>query len=104
MERFATKSLQLSLQLFDQLSKVCIVGINFERSAKFFQGFLDHSFSQINPPQIDVRKVTRLIALGGLSALQPRNRVVEPLLLHEIDANVVIRVAELGVQTNGNFA
>ena len=81
-----------------------IVGIDFQRAAEFLQRLLNHSFVEIDPPQINIRKVARLVARRRFGTLQPGNGVVEALLLHKVDADVIVGVAEFGVELDGDLA
>ncbi len=48
--------------------------------------------------------MARLIAFGVFRPLEPGNGVVEFLLLHQVDADVVVGVAEFGVDLDGDLA
>src|SRR5437867_6223523 len=52
---------------------------------------------EIDPAEVHVRELARLVPCRLLGPLQPRNRLVELALLHQVDADVVIRVAEVGI-------
>ena len=47
--------------------------------------------------------MTRIITGRRFSPFQPRNGVIEALLLHEVDTDIVIGIAELGVELNGDL-
>src|SRR5919201_876212 len=50
---------------------------------------------EIDPPEVHVRELPGLVARRLLRPLQPRNRLLELALLHEVDADIVVRVAEV---------
>src|SRR5688572_5562971 len=51
--------------------------------------------------QVQVREMPRLIALRPLGTFQPGNRFVQQPELHHVNANVVVGVAELRINSNG---
>src|SRR2546422_9884083 len=51
-----------------------------------------------------MRKVARLVAFRDQSSSQPSLRLIHLSLLHQIDANVVVGVAELRIQIDRHFA
>src|SRR5690349_19923154 len=95
------KLLQLGLQLLDQLRELLIIRIDLERAVKFFKRFLQHPVGQIDPAQVDVRKMTRLVSFGRFGALEPRNRVIELLLMHQFDTNSSIGIANVTIELYG---
>src|SRR2546425_5356592 len=52
---------------------------------------------EVEPPQVHEGELTRFVAFGLLSLFKPRNRLVQLVLLHQVDPDVVVRVAELGI-------
>src|SRR5215470_1569940 len=59
------------------------------------------SLFEVDPSQIHERKLPRLVPRRLLGALEPGDRLFELPLLHEVDADVVIRIAEVGVDLDG---
>src|SRR5262245_25774263 len=96
--------LQFGIQLFNKLSKLAVVGIDFQRTAKFVEGFLNHAFGQINPAEIDEWEVAWFVTSGRFGLLEPRDSVVKALLLHQIHTDVVIGIAKFGVELDGDLA
>src|SRR2546425_2696276 len=52
---------------------------------------------EVEPPQVHEGELTRFVAFGLVSLFKPRNRLVQLVLLHQVDPDVVVRVAELGI-------
>src|SRR5262249_25525779 len=59
------------------------------------------SLFEVDPSQIHERKLPRLVPRRLLGALEPGDRLFELALLHEVNADVVIRVAEVGIDLDG---
>src|SRR5207249_1761602 len=55
------------------------------------------SLPDVDPSQVQERELSRLVAFGQLSLFKPRDRLVELVLLHQVDPDVVVRIAELGI-------
>src|SRR5437867_705840 len=51
----------------------------------------------VNPSQIHEGELPRFVAFGLLSLFEPRDGFVELVLLHQVDPDVVVRIAELGI-------
>src|SRR5262245_12733084 len=57
-----------------------------------------------SPAQIHVGELPGLVPLGVLGLLEPGDGLVELVLLHQVDADVVIGVAELRIDLDGAVA
>src|SRR5689334_17583546 len=55
------------------------------------------SLPDVDPPQIHEGELPRFVAFGLLGLFQPRDRLVELVLLHQVDPDVVVRIAELSI-------
>src|SRR5262245_29503958 len=80
------------------LSGPLIAGGYADGGLELAQGIPPFALFEVDPAQVHVRELPGLVALGVLGLLQPRNGVVESVLLHEIDADVVVGVAEVGIE------
>src|SRR5437667_11739771 len=52
---------------------------------------------EVNLPQVHEGELPRFVAFGLLGLFKPWDRLVQLVLLHQIDPDVVMRIAELGV-------
>src|SRR5258705_236618 len=59
------------------------------------------SLLYIDPPQVQERELPRFVALGLLGLFEPPDRLVQLVLLHQVDADVVVRIAELSIDLDG---
>ena len=46
----------------------------------------------------------RFVSLGALGFFQPGNRLIQQAKLHQVDPDVIVRVAKIGIDTDGPFA
>src|SRR6266481_737081 len=97
-------SLQLGFQLLDGFGQIRIVWIESQGTAKLFQSLLNHSLGKVNPTQIDIGKMPWLITLSFLCFFQPRHRFIQFLLLHQVDADVIVRITKFRIELNSNLA
>ena len=51
-----------------------------------------------------MRELPRFVALGLHGPAQPRLRLIETVLLHQVDPDVVVGVAEVGIEVDGDLA
>src|SRR2546428_5398880 len=51
----------------------------------------------VNPSQIHEGELPRFVAFGLFSLFEPRDQLVQLVLLHQVDADVVVRIAELSI-------
>src|SRR2546428_1805217 len=51
----------------------------------------------VNPSQIHEGELPRFVAFGLFSLFEPRDQLVQLVLLHQVDPDVVIRIAELSI-------
>ena len=80
-----------------------IIGSMTKGSAKFLQSFSIFFSIQMNPSHVQVGKLSRFVAPGGHCLPQPGFCFVHLAFLHEVDADVVVRIAEVGIQLDGNL-
>src|SRR5213594_5022656 len=52
---------------------------------------------EVEPPQVHEGELTRFVAFGLLSLFEPRDRLVQLVLLHQVYPDVVVRIAELRI-------
>src|SRR5882762_7055712 len=55
------------------------------------------SLLDVDPPQVHEGKLPRFVTFGLLGLFKPRNRLVQLVLLHQVDSDVVVRIAELRI-------
>src|SRR6185437_8545394 len=71
--------------------------LKFERTLELANRLLQHPLGRVQASQVHVWKMTRLIARRLLGLLQPRHRRVELALGDQVGADVVIGIAEAGI-------
>src|SRR5262245_44233758 len=74
-----------------------VVGRQLERTAELVAGARQMALRPVDLPEVTVRIVTRLVARRLDRRLEPGDRLVEPAEPDQIRADVVVRVAEVGV-------
>src|SRR6266567_3524024 len=55
------------------------------------------SLPDVDSPQIQEGELSRFVAFGLLSLFEPCDRLVQLVLLHQVDPDVVVRIAELSI-------
>src|SRR3989449_9912852 len=55
------------------------------------------SLLYVDPPQVHEGKLPRFVAFGLFGLFKPRDRLVQLVLLHQVDSDVVVRIAELSI-------
>ena len=83
-----------------------------ERIARLdFQGLLEtahgiavHLLPEVRAPQIVMRKVARLVAARFRGAFEPGNRFIKAILFDQVGADIVVRIAKIGIDLDGEFA
>src|SRR5437867_7803795 len=68
-----------------------VLGLDVDGRAKLAHGGGDVVSHDVDPTQVDVGIVSRLVAYGPLGALEPRDRFLDPSELDQIRADVVDR-------------
>src|SRR5205807_2547533 len=71
------------------------------RALELAQRLPHPALPQVDSTQVQERELARLVAPGLLGLLEPADRLVELVLLHQVDADVVVGVAEVGVDLDG---
>src|SRR5437899_2963808 len=51
----------------------------------------------VDPPQVHEGKLPRFVAFGLFGLFKPRDRLVQLVLLQQVDSDVVVRIAELRI-------
>src|SRR3989441_9172981 len=85
----------------ERLARLGVVGRHAHRAFEPAQRVRPASELDVDPSQVHVRELPRFVAGGALGLLEPRDRLVELALLHQVDADVVVGVAEVGIDLNG---
>src|SRR6267143_165559 len=55
------------------------------------------SLLDVDPPQVQEGELSRFVAFGLLCLFEPRDRLVQPVLLHQVNSDVVVWIAELSI-------
>src|SRR5438128_11356260 len=64
---------------------------------ELFERFPPAPLPEVNPSQVHEGELPRFVAFGLLGLFQPRDRLVQLVLLHEVDPDVVVGIAELRI-------
>src|SRR6266542_1358991 len=78
-----------------------VLGLEVDGRTELAHGGGDVVLHDVDLTQVDVRIVSRLVAYGLLGALAPRDRFFDPSELDQIRADIVIGVAEVGIDGDG---
>src|SRR5262245_8898199 len=77
--------------------RVGIAGRHAHGALELAQRVPPASLSRVDSPQVHVGELLRLVARRLLGLLEPGDCLVELALLHEVHADVVVRVTEVGI-------
>ena len=55
------------------------------------------SLLYVDPPQVHEGKLPRFVAFGLFGLFKPRDRLVQFVLMHQVDSDVVVWIAELRI-------
>src|SRR3989454_12637861 len=64
---------------------------------ELFERFPPAPLPEVNPSQVHEGELPRFVAFGLLGLFEPRDRLVQLVLLHQVDPDVVVRIAELRI-------
>src|SRR5690349_4922471 len=84
--------------LFDRFENERIVRAKLERGAEMLQGLARHRLGEINARQVQVREVSRIVTLRRDRFLEPRDGGVQLARRDQIRSDIVVRVAEIGIE------
>src|SRR5215211_362550 len=93
-------SVQLGLHTAQGAGGLCEAGLLFERVAVVARGVERAVALLVDAPEVEVREGVRLVARGGERAAEPAHARPEVALRDEVAADVVVGVAEGGVNPN----
>src|SRR5215467_7373604 len=78
--------------------------VDVDCGAELADGRRDVVPDDVDVTEVDVRIVARLVADGPLGPLEPRDRLIEATELDEVRADVVVGIAELGIDRDRAMA
>src|SRR5712691_824377 len=84
-------------QRVERLPRLGIARRQAHRALELAQRVPPAPLTEVDPPEVHVGELARLVARGALGFLEPRDGLIELVLLHQVAADVVIRVAEVGI-------
>ena len=90
--------------MHESVARKSVIGFEFERGLKFFPGTREQTLRKINAAEIVVGEMAGLIARSFEGTFEPGNGFVEAIERDEIGADVVIRIAEIGIDFDGALA
>ena len=94
-------SVEAAAQLVEHPARGGIPGRHACRRFELAQRVPPAALEEIDPSEVHERELARLVAPSALGLLEPRDGLVELALGHEIDPDVVVRVAEVRVKLDG---
>src|SRR5689334_3505191 len=83
-----------------RLGRLGVGGRETHRGLELAERVPPASLLEIDAAEVHERKLSWLVARRLLGALEPRDRLVELALLHQVHADVVVRVAEVGIHVD----
>jgi hypothetical protein len=86
------------------LTRESVLGFDVEGFLKTAHGLAVHFLAQISAAEIVVREMTRFVAWGFDGLLQPGNGFIELAEFNHVGADVVVRIAEVGIELDGALA
>ena len=96
MDRRST-SVQLTAQMMQRLRGMRVARGRLHGALELAKRVPPAPLLEIDTPKVHEGKLARLVACRLLGLLQPEDGLVEPSLLHQVDPDVVVGVAEVGV-------
>src|SRR5882724_339748 len=94
-------SVQPATQRVERALELRVARRQTHRSLELPQGVPPTPLPHMDPREIHVRELARLVSLGQLGPLEPGHGLVELPLLHEVAPDVVVRIAEVRVDLDG---
>src|SRR5712691_6706290 len=79
------------------LRRVAVARCQPHGAFELMKGLPPAPLPEVNLPQVHEGELPRFVAFGLLGLFRPRDRLVQLVPLHQVDPDVVIRIAELGV-------
>src|SRR6185369_7930679 len=95
---------QAASQGMQRLGGALVLGGGADGGLELPQRLPPFALFEVDPSEVHVRELPWLVPLGQLGPLQPRHRLIQPVLLHQVDADVVVRVAEVGIDVDRQVA
>src|SRR6266511_5780938 len=81
-----------------------IAGLERDGVLELTDGLADLVSLDVHAGQVEVRIVPRLVAAGRLGALEPGDGFLRPAQLDQVGADIVVGVAEVRVERDGDLA
>src|SRR5260370_34992492 len=79
------------------LRRVAVARCQPHGAFELMKGLPPAPLPEVNPPQVHEGELPRLVTFGPLGLFKPRDRLVQPAPPHHVPPDVVIRIADLGV-------
>ncbi len=99
-----SKSVHHAAERSEGLLRKGILRLDVEGFLETAHGLTVHFLAEIGATEIVMREMSGFVARGFDGLLQPGNGFIELAEFNHIGANVVVRVAEIGIQLDGAFA
>src|SRR4029450_8077669 len=90
-------SVQPSAQAVKNSRRACVTRSQPHSALELAERLPPTSLPDVDLPQVQEGKLPWLVAFGLLSLFKPRDRLVQLAVLHQIDPNVVVRIAERSI-------
>ena len=90
-------------QVFDGLARESVARFDAQRFIETFTRAGQHAFGGVSAAKIEMREVARLVARSGDGTFKPGDGFVILFELNQVRADVVVRIAEIGIYIDGAF-
>ena len=79
------------------LRRIVVVRYQPDGAFELMKGLPPAPLPEVNLPQVHEGELPRFVAFGLLGLFEPPDRLVQLVLLRQVDADVVVRIAELSI-------
>src|SRR4030095_4918952 len=90
-------SVEPSAQLMKHSGRAYVTRRQPHRPFELAERLPPASLTDVDPHEVKKGELPRLVAFVLLGLFKPRDRLVQLVLLHQVDPDVVVRIAELGI-------
>src|SRR5207247_4074658 len=94
-------SVQTAAERMQGLGEVGVGRSQADGGLELAQRLPPTSLLEVDPTQVHERELAGFVAPRLVGPPEPRDRLLELAMLHEVHADVVVRVAEVGVDLDG---
>src|SRR5579871_3121190 len=81
-----------------------VTRLDLQRFLKQLARAGDHSLCEIHAAEIEIRELPRFVTLGLNGLLEPGNRLVVAPEVDQVRPNIIVGIAEIGIDSDGALA